>query len=76
MLLRLCMLPGPALLIWAPPRLAQHLGANGSTALWICVLNPMVLIHLMGGVHNEMLMVGHDRRHRADLRWPKFLASP
>jgi alpha-1,6-mannosyltransferase len=58
MLLRLCMLPGLALLIWAAPRLAHHLGTNGATALWICVLNPLVLIHLMGGVHNEMLMVG------------------
>ena len=58
MLLRLCMLPGLALLIWATPRLAHHMGADGSTALWICVLNPLVLIHLMGGVHNEMLMVG------------------
>ncbi|HUH72663.1 MAG TPA: alpha-(1-_6)-mannopyranosyltransferase A [Mycobacterium sp.] len=58
MLLRLCMLPGLALLIWAAPRLARHFDADGSTALWICVLNPLVLIHLMGGVHNEMLMVG------------------
>ncbi|OBE94825.1 alpha-(1-_6)-mannopyranosyltransferase A [Mycobacterium sp. 852002-10029_SCH5224772] len=58
MLLRLCMLPGLALLIWATPRLARHLGADPSIALWICVLNPLVLIHLMGGVHNEMLMVG------------------
>jgi len=58
MLLRLCMLPGLALLIWAAPRLARHLGTDGPLALWICVLNPLVLIHLMGGVHNEMLMVG------------------
>jgi alpha-1,6-mannosyltransferase len=58
MLLRLCMLPGLVLLIWASPRIARHLGADGPTALWICVLNPLVLIHLMGGVHNEMLMVG------------------
>ncbi len=58
MLLRLCMLPGLALLTWAAPRLAHHLGGDGPTALWICVLNPLVLIHLMGGVHNEMLMVG------------------
>jgi len=57
-LLRLCMLPGLAALIWATPRLARHLGADVSIALWICVLNPLVLIHLMGGVHNEMLMVG------------------
>jgi alpha-1,6-mannosyltransferase len=58
MLLRLCMLPGLALLIWATPRIARHVGANVPIALWICVLNPLVIIHLMGGVHNEMLMVG------------------
>ena len=58
MLLRLCMLPGLALLIWATPRVARHIGANSAAALWICVLNPLVIIHLMGGVHNEMLMVG------------------
>src|SRR3954453_8145017 len=58
MLLRLCMLPGLALLIWAAPRVARHVGASGAAALWICVLNPLVIIHLMGGVHSEMLMVG------------------
>ncbi|HEY9264303.1 MAG TPA: alpha-(1-_6)-mannopyranosyltransferase A [Mycobacterium sp.] len=58
MLLRLCMLPGLALLIWAAPKVARHVGANGAAALWICVLNPLVIVHLMGGVHNEMLMVG------------------
>lgn len=58
LLLRLCMLPGLMLLVWAAPRLARQLGADGPTALWICALNPLVLIHLMGGVHNEMLMVG------------------
>jgi alpha-1,6-mannosyltransferase len=58
MLLRLCMLPGLALLIWATPRVARHLGADVPIALWICALNPLVIIHLMGGVHNEMLMVG------------------
>jgi len=58
MLLRLCMLPGLALLIWAAPRAARHVGANGAVALWICALNPLVILHLMGGVHNEMLMVG------------------
>lgn len=58
MLLRLGMLPGLALLIWAAPRVARHISTNSSVALWICVLNPLVMIHLMGGVHNEMLMVG------------------
>ena len=58
MLLRLCMLPGLVLLIWAAVRVARHIGADASIALWICVLNPLVIVHLMGGVHNEMLMVG------------------
>lgn len=58
MLLRLCMLPGLVMLIWAASRIARHVGANGAAALWVCVLNPLVIIHLMGGVHNEMLMVG------------------
>ena len=58
MLLRLCMLPGLIMLIWAAPWVARHVGASDTAALWICVLNPLVIIHLMGGVHNEMLMVG------------------
>jgi alpha-1,6-mannosyltransferase len=58
MLLRLCMLPGLAALMWATVRLARHLDADVPIALWICVLNPLVLIHLIGGVHNETLMVG------------------
>lgn len=56
--LRLCMLPGLVLLIWGVNRVARHFGANSAVALWICVLNPLVIIHVMGGVHNEMLMVG------------------
>lgn len=52
MVLRLCMLPGLVLLIWATIRIARRLSANAAVALWICVLNPLVIIHLMGGVHN------------------------
>ncbi|NLU82903.1 alpha-(1-_6)-mannopyranosyltransferase A [Rhodococcus sp. HNM0569] len=72
MLLRLTMLPGLALTMWAVPRLARHLGGNPAISLWLAVLNPLVLIHLIGGVHNEVLMVGLmsagvvlvlDRRH-------------
>lgn len=57
-LMRLVMLPGLALMMWAVPHLARHLGGRPSVALWLAVLNPLVLIHLIGGVHNEMLMVG------------------
>ncbi|CAM3026731.1 alpha-(1-_6)-mannopyranosyltransferase A [Skermania piniformis] len=58
MLLRLTMLPGLALMMWAIPHLARHLGGKPTVALWLAVLNPLVLVHLIGGVHNEMLMVG------------------
>ncbi|WP_405498105.1 alpha-(1-_6)-mannopyranosyltransferase A [Nocardia sp. NBC_00511] len=56
--LRLVMLPGLVLMMWAVPHLTKHLGGKPTTALWLAVLNPLVLIHLIGGVHNEMLMVG------------------
>lgn len=58
MLLRITMLPGLALMVWAVPRLARHFGGNPTIAVWLAVLNPLVLIHLIGGVHNELLMVG------------------
>lgn len=76
MLMRLTMLPGLALTMWAVPRLARHLGGNPAIALWLAVLNPLVLIHLIGGVHNEVLMVGLmsagvvlalDRKHLAGI---------
>ncbi|WP_336086155.1 alpha-(1-_6)-mannopyranosyltransferase A [Nocardia sp. SSK8] len=56
--LRVVMLPGLALMMWAVPYLTKHLGGKPTVALWLAVLNPLVLIHLIGGVHNEMLMVG------------------
>ncbi|MVU82166.1 alpha-(1-_6)-mannopyranosyltransferase A [Nocardia sp. ET3-3] len=56
--LRLVMLPGLVLMVWAIPHLTKHLGGKPTIALWLAVLNPLVLIHLIGGVHNEMLMVG------------------
>ncbi|WP_425297935.1 alpha-(1-_6)-mannopyranosyltransferase A [Nocardia brasiliensis] len=56
--MRLVMLPGLALMMWAVPYLTKHLGGKPTVALWLAVLNPLVLIHLFGGVHNEMLMVG------------------
>ncbi len=56
--MRFLMLPGLALMMWAVPYLTKHLGGKPTVALWLAVLNPLVLIHLVGGVHNELLMVG------------------
>ena len=78
MLLRLCMLPGLALLIWATPRLSHHVGADGPTALWICVLNPLVLDPPDGRRAQRDADGGPDgRRHRADVsRAEMSWASP
>lgn len=57
-LLRIVMLPGLAMMIWAIPKLAHHLGGRAAVGVWIGVLNPLVLVHLVGGGHNEILMVG------------------
>ncbi|WP_182346957.1 alpha-(1-_6)-mannopyranosyltransferase A [Tomitella gaofuii] len=57
MALRLVMLPGLVLLLWAIPRMARSLGGSPAIAMWVAVLNPLVLVHLIGGVHNELLMV-------------------
>lgn len=56
--LRIVMLPGIALSVWGVSRLARHFGAKPAVSLWFAVLNPLVLVHLVGGVHNEALMVG------------------
>lgn len=58
LLMRLVMLPGLALLGYALPGLVRHLGGRTSVALWVAVANPLVLTQLIGGPHNDILMVG------------------
>ncbi|WP_250557616.1 polyprenol phosphomannose-dependent alpha 1,6 mannosyltransferase MptB, partial [Pseudonocardia lacus] len=57
-LMRLTMLPGLALLIWALPELTRRLGGRVPLALWIAVANPVMVIHMIGGGHNDLLVVG------------------
>jgi alpha-1,6-mannosyltransferase len=38
--------------------LARSAGVRPAAATWLAVLNPLVLIHLVGGAHNDALMVG------------------
>ena len=56
--MRLVALAGLALLAGAVRVLAQSAGVNPAAATWLAVLNPLVLIHLVGGAHNDALMVG------------------
>jgi alpha-1,6-mannosyltransferase len=55
---RLLALVGVAFIVWALPRLARRCGASSVAALWLGALNPLVLFHLVSGIHNEALMIG------------------
>ncbi|WP_405602784.1 MULTISPECIES: polyprenol phosphomannose-dependent alpha 1,6 mannosyltransferase MptB [unclassified Streptomyces] len=55
---RVAALAGLALLAWSVQWLATRSGGDGSGAWWAASLNPLVLAHLVGGAHNEALMLG------------------
>lgn len=58
LLMRLILLIGLGLCLWALPVLAKRFGASPRMALWLVLLNPMLLGHLVGGAHLELLMMG------------------
>ncbi|MFI8322299.1 polyprenol phosphomannose-dependent alpha 1,6 mannosyltransferase MptB [Streptomyces sp. NPDC085529] len=53
LLLRLVAVAAVALLVWA----VRGFG-KGDGALWLAVLNPLLLVHVVGGTHNDGLMAG------------------
>ncbi|GAA5106041.1 polyprenol phosphomannose-dependent alpha 1,6 mannosyltransferase MptB [Haloechinothrix salitolerans] len=55
---RIAELVGLALVLWALTALARRTGGRMSRALWLGVLNPLVLFHLVAGIHNDALMLG------------------
>ena len=57
-LFRLASLVGVALMAIYLPKLAKAYGIEGSTALWLGVLNPLILMHFVSGAHNDAIMVG------------------
>lgn len=57
-LMRLALMIGYALAVLAMPGLVRHLGGRLSVALWLVACNPIVVVHLIGGPHNDLLMVG------------------
>ncbi|GIE95817.1 polyprenol phosphomannose-dependent alpha 1,6 mannosyltransferase MptB [Paractinoplanes rishiriensis] len=56
--MRLVALAGLVLLAVAVRVLARSAGVHPGAATWLAVLNPLTLIHLVGGAHNDALMVG------------------
>lgn len=55
---RLLALGGVALVVLTVPALARRCGVDPRYALWFGAAHPLVLFHLVGGVHNEALTVG------------------
>ncbi|MFR0354536.1 polyprenol phosphomannose-dependent alpha 1,6 mannosyltransferase MptB [Streptomyces sediminimaris] len=56
--MRALALIGVALMALVLPRLARHSGADPAAALWLGALNPLVLLHLVAGAHNDSVMLG------------------
>lgn len=54
---RLLALAGLALVIWAVPHLARRAGVEPIAALWLAI-SPLVLFHLVSGIHNDAIMLG------------------
>jgi alpha-1,6-mannosyltransferase len=57
-LLRLLAVVGVALMAVSIPSLARSLGRDPSYAFTVAVLNPVTILHLVGGAHNDALMLG------------------
>jgi alpha-1,6-mannosyltransferase len=71
-LMRLVLMLGLGLLVWSLPGLVRHLGGRLPVTMWLVIAGPMVVVHLVGGPHNDLVMIGLlaagtlcvlDRRH-------------
>jgi hypothetical protein len=58
LLLRLLALVGVGLCAYCIPKLAQSFGRDRGRTFALALLNPVVLLALIGGVHNDAIMIG------------------
>ena len=56
--MRLLAVAGVTLLAIYLPRLAARCGVDACGAVWLGLLNPLVLMHFVAGGHNDALMLG------------------
>jgi alpha-1,6-mannosyltransferase len=56
--MRLPALLGVALIAFLLPKIASRFGYDVGMTTWLAVLNPLVVMHLLGGAHNDALMLG------------------
>ena len=57
-LMRLTLMIGLGLMVWALPGLVKQLGGKLPVTLWLALASPMTVVHLVGGPHNDLLMLG------------------
>lgn len=57
LMLRVPTIVGLAVLWWVLPRLAERVGASARWARWLVALNPLVIVHGVGGVHYDIVAV-------------------
>lgn len=85
--MRIPALIGVALVAALLPRIADLLGTDREVAVWFGVLNPILVIHFVGGAHNDAIMVGvsvlaiwlvaaFGRAGDARSAWVVFLLAP
>jgi hypothetical protein len=55
--MRLLALLAVGVIVVLLPRLARACGTDPDRAIWLAVLNPLVMLHLVSGAHNDALML-------------------
>ena len=57
-LMRVPAVVGVAMIVYFLPRIAHLLHINPRDVAWFSIINPLVVIDLVGGAHNDALMMG------------------
>jgi hypothetical protein len=74
--LRLPAIVAVAAMAWLVPQIAGRVGVSKRSAVWLGVLNPLLLLHFVGGAHNDAPMVAASLAAIwVALRWPSLVGS-
>ena len=74
--MRLVVVASVAVMFVVMPRLADLLGLHRRRAMWLGLLNPLLVIHIVGGAHNDAPMIAATLvAIWLALRWPRAWMS-
>ncbi len=79
--MRIPALLSAAAMLWLVPRIAALMGVHKRGAVWLGVLNPLLLLHFIGASHNDAPMVATSLAAiwlalAFPQRWVQFVAAP